>query len=172
MVNQNDVKQQDIQEVTLHVGKEGLSGLCEGPFIIGNFPQANAIWSYRYVVATALLKRNLGPQHFTGEAIRDTEVGRLAARIKLVELPAADLYTARLEVTLSNGKKLTESTNSPKGDRIGNPLSKSEIRDKFWQNINFSQVITRSHAQKLLALLEDLENLKSVRQIVELLAVE
>ena len=172
VANKNKLKPQDIQEVILYVSPEGISGFCGGPFVIGDFPQANAIWSYRYVVATALLKRSLKPEHFTEESIRDPEVYKFANRIKLAELPGADLYTARVEVTLQNGVKLSESTNSPKGDRIGNPLSKAEIRDKFWQNIRFSHTISRNNAQKLLALLEDLENLDSVHQIVELLAVK
>lgn len=168
----NDLNVKDIKDITLYVSTAGKNGFCGGPYVIGKFPQANAIWSYCYNTAVALSRRSVKPEHFTDEAVRDPDIVNLAGRVKLAEIPGADFYTATLEVTLKNGKKLSESTHSPKGDSVGNPLSKNEILDKFWYNVNFSKSVTRRNAQKLLDILEDLENLDNVRQIVELLVVK
>jgi 2-methylcitrate dehydratase PrpD len=168
----NNLKPIDIQELTLFISPEGLRGFCGGPYVIGKFPQANAIWSYRYNVATALLKRSVKPENFTEASLHDPEVFKLASRVNLAEIPGADFYTAKLEVSLKNGTILSEYTNSPRGEKIRNPLTKDEIMDKFWNNVDFSKSVTSQNARKLVALLEDLEHLENVRQIVELLVVK
>jgi 2-methylcitrate dehydratase PrpD len=162
----------DIQDVILFVAPDGKRGFCGEPFVLGKFPQANAIWSYRYNVATGLLKGSIGPENYVEQALRDPVVNALAGRIQLEDLPGADLYMARLEVTLRNGEKLTASTQCARGDVDHNPLSRDEILAKFWHNISFSNTIKRPAAQKCLALLEKLEDVENIQQIVELLVVK
>jgi 2-methylcitrate dehydratase len=118
-----------------------------------------------------LLKKDVKPEHFTEESIRDPKVHDFMKLIQLAELPGADLYTTRLEVKMKDGKLLSESTQAPKGDPK-NPMSKQNILDKFWYNIEFSRTVSKKNAQKLLDLIENLEGLDSVKEIVELLVVK
>ena len=56
-----------------------------------------------------------------------------------------------------------------KGDPRFNPLSNEEKLTKFWTNVDFSGRISRLKAEKLLAMIMDLEKLDSVRELVPLL---
>jgi hypothetical protein len=50
-------------------------------------------------------------------------------------------------------------------------MSRDELIDKFWSNIEFSQAITRENGDRLLRLLEKLEELGNADRIVRLLVV-
>lgn len=160
----------DIREIILCLSPEGLKHTCAQPFIIGEFPHANAIWSYQFTVATALLRKSVRPEHFTEESIRDPQIGALINKIKLVELPEVkSILGTKLKVVLKDGKEIFECADVPKGDQINNPMSRDEIIAKFWTNVEFSRTITEKNARELLTLLEKLEELDDMNRIIKLL---
>jgi 2-methylcitrate dehydratase PrpD len=169
LVRKHDVKAEDIDEIILYAPKKDLDIFLGQPFKIGDFPHASAAFNYQYIVANALLRRNVKPEHFSKEAIRDPQVHALIRKIRLAELPSAPFVSAKLEVKMKDGQEFSESTDAPKGDPLNNPLSKDEIIAKFRANVEFSQTVTRDNAEKLLELLENLEELDNVNKIVELL---
>jgi 2-methylcitrate dehydratase PrpD len=169
LVHQHGIKAQDIREAVLYVSAGGLDHVCGHPFKTGSFPHGNAAFSFQYTLATALLNGSVKPEHFTEEAIRAPQINAFINKIKLAELPGAELHSAKLTVLLKNDKEVTESCEVAKGDSLGNPMSKDEIIAKFWTNVEFSQTVTRQKAEELLALLEKLEKLDSVNRIVRLL---
>lgn len=168
LVHKYNIRAQDIKEANLHVSPEGIS-ICGKPFKIGDFPHADAIWSYQYTVATALLKKSVRPEHFLEHSMHDTDIQDIIGRIKLVELPEADLYSVKLHVIMKDGRELVESTDCPKGDPIGNPMSREEILEKFRLNVDFSRTVTHSNAENLLAALENLEEVDNVNEIIQML---
>jgi 2-methylcitrate dehydratase PrpD len=165
---------QDIQEINLYVSPDGLDHFCAQPFEpeIGEFPQVKAIWSYKYTVANALLKKSVRPEHFLEQAIKDPQISSIISKVRLLELPGADLHTAKIKVIMKGGKEAVESINCAKGDYLRNPISRADIKAKFWVNIEFAQSVNKRNAERLLNLLENLENLESVNELVELLAVK
>jgi 2-methylcitrate dehydratase PrpD len=171
LAGKHGIKAPDIKEATVYVSSAGLNHICGQPFQIGDFPQVNAAFNYQYTVATALLRKSVRPEHFSEKSIRAPQTSALIKKIKLAELPGADLYQARIKVTMKDGREITESTDAPKGDPLRNPMAKDEITAKFWANVDFSQMVTRENAGKLLTLLEKLEHLDSVNRMVPLLAV-
>ena len=64
---------------------------------------------------------------------------------------------ARMTVTTTDGRKLTENVTKVKGDPIDNPMSREEIIAKYWVNVDFTQKISKKKAQ---ALLDNLLNLE------------
>ena len=171
LVGKHNIKTQDIKEVTVYVSSDGLNNICGHPFQIGDFPQVNAAFSYQYTVATALLRKSIRPEHFSKKSIRAPQTSALIKKIKLAELPGANLYQAKIKVTMKDGSKVTESNDAPKGDSLRNPMAKDEIINKFWANVDFSHTVTREKAGKLLSLLGKLEYIDSVNRIVPLLVV-
>ncbi len=168
LVHQHGIKAEDIQEIVLYASAGGLDHICGHPFKIGNFPHGNAAFSFQYVVATALMRESVRPEHFTDQSIRDPQINAFINKIKLAEWPEAELHGAKIKAIMKDGREVTESCEVAKGDPK-NPLSKDEIIAKFWTNVEFSQTVTREKAEALLTLLEGLEELDSVNRIVPLL---
>jgi 2-methylcitrate dehydratase PrpD len=169
LVHKDKLKAQDIQEITLYIPAGALEHTCGQPFRIGNFPHVNAVFSYQYTIATALLRGCVRPEHFTEKSIRDPQIKAFINKIKLAEWPGVELHSAKIKATMKDGREVTESCEVARGDTLQNPISKEEITAKFWTNVEFSQAVTREKAKELLALLEKLEELDSVHRMVALL---
>jgi 2-methylcitrate dehydratase PrpD len=69
---------------------------------------------------------------------------------------------------MKDGRELTEAIKLARGDP-GNPLSKDDILAKFWTNVEFCGRISTKKAQDFLNLVENLEELDSVRKLIPLL---
>jgi 2-methylcitrate dehydratase PrpD len=171
IVNKNDIKVDDIEEVILYIPQKGLEIFMAQPFRIGEFPHGNAAFNCQYTVACALLRGSVKPEHFSEEAIRDPRLNTLISKIRLAELPDAPFLSAKLKVKMKNGREFSEFTDTPKGDPLKNPMSKDEIKDKFRANVDFSQTVSRDNAENALKLLGNLEELDSVSRIVDLLVI-
>ena len=103
------------------------------------------------------------------KAIEDPQLNTLIDKIKCVELPNAGRRSVEVVVKMKDGREFSEYTDTWKGDPLKEPLSKDEIINKFWKQVDFSQTISREKAAKLLDLIEKLEKLDNVKKITELL---
>ena len=117
------------------------------------------------------MKKSVKPEHFSENNLKDPEIHNLINKIKLEQLPGVkrELLCAKLQVTMKNGDQYENLTESPKGEPVGNPLSKDEIVDKFFSNLEYSQKIDRAKGEKLLSLLDKLEELENINKIIDLL---
>jgi 2-methylcitrate dehydratase PrpD len=172
IVNKHNIKAEDIAEIVHYVPREELELFCAQPFRIGDFPHGDAAFSYQYTAANALLRGSSRPEHFTEAAIRDPQVNALISKVRFEELPGERMLSAtKLEVKMKDGRQFSEFTDAPKGDPIRNPMSKDEIKDKFRSNVEFSQTVSKDNAEKVLELLDNLEEIDGVNKIVELLVI-
>jgi 2-methylcitrate dehydratase PrpD len=169
LVRKHDIRAEDIEEAVLYIPRGDLDAFMGKPFRIGDFPHANAAFNCQYTAANALLRGSVKPEHFSEESIHDPQINALIKKIKVAELPGAPMFNAKLEVKMKDGREFSEFNDAPRGDPVRNPMSKEEITAKYMANVDFSQTVTRDNAQKVLALLENLEELDSVNKIVELL---
>jgi 2-methylcitrate dehydratase PrpD len=169
LISKHDIKAKDIEEVVLYEPRRGLEGFFAQPFRIGEFPHGNAAFNYRYNVANALLRRSVKPEHFSEAAIHDPEINALIDRIGLAEIPGENMLSAELKVKMKDGREFSEFTDTPKGNPQ-NPMTKDEIKDKFRANMEYSGAVSRDNAEKVLKLLENLDELDSVGSVVKLLA--
>ena len=169
LANNRDLDYRDIKEVTLYVSKSGLNSFLAQPFDVGDFPHAGSAFNYKYHVATALMRKSIKPEHFSEDHVKNTEVLQFMDKISLAQLPGVEreLLRASIKVTMKNGDQYEKLTESPKGEPIGNPLSKDEIVDKFFSNLEYSQKIDRAKGEKLLSLLDKLEELKDITGVIE-----
>ena len=109
------------------------------------------------------------PEHMTEKAIRNPAVAEFIKKIKLTAANDVVFEKARMTVTTTEGRKLTENVTKVKGDPIDNPMSHDEIIAKYWVNVDFTQKISKKKAQALLDNLLNLEKVESVRKLVPLL---
>jgi len=176
LANKHDFNADDIEEVTVRLTQQSLANHCGKPFRIKDFPHADAVFSYQYTVATALIRRSVKQEHFTEESIRDPQVNDLISKTKLAELPGtqsveAGIRVAEVKVKMKNGREVSELADTSKGALKGKPVSKDELIAKFIAQVDFSQTVSRDNAEKLLSQLEKLEEADNLNKIVELLVV-
>lgn len=168
IANNNNIQADDIKEVTIYMPSSQFVLFLAQPWEIGDFPHGNAIFNYRFSVATALMKKSVKPEYFTSEAIHSPETNSFISKINLAESPKEGMDTA-LKVVMKDGREYTAESQIAKGDMTGNPLSRDEIIAKFMGNVEFANNHTQENADKLLALLEKLEVLDNIDEIIRLL---
>lgn len=171
IANNHNLDYREIDEIVLYVSTSGLNSFLTQPIELENFSHIKAAFNYKFPVATALMNKSVKPEHFSEENIKDPEVHKIINKIKLEQLPGVEreLLCARLKVTMKNGDKYEKLIDSPKGEPVGNPLSKDEIVDKFFSNLEYSQKIDRAKGEKLLSLLDKLEELENIKEVIDLL---
>ncbi|MGD9159950.1 MAG: MmgE/PrpD family protein [Desulfobacteraceae bacterium] len=168
LANNHYMDYRDIKEVTLYVSKSGLNSFLAQPFDVGDFPHAGSAFNYKYHVAIALMRKSIKSEHFSEDHVKDPEVLNFMDKISLDQLPGVEreLLYANLKVTMNNGDQYEKLTESPRGEPLGNPLTKDEIVDKFFSNLEFSQKISPANGEKLLSLLDKLEELEDITEII------
>ena len=148
-----------------------LDGPLAQPFVLGDFPQGNACFSYQYAVANALVRKNALPEHYVEASIRDPQVGELANKVKIISTmtPADRTDAAEVRVRLKNGSGCSARVPGAKGNPLIRPLTVDEIMTKFWHNVDFSRTVRRSDAEKALDMINNLETVKDTSELVALL---
>ena len=64
IVNNHGIDPDSIEKVTVHLPQGALNGVLAKPWEIGEFPHGDAIFSFRFTVATALLNGSVRPRAF------------------------------------------------------------------------------------------------------------
>ena len=173
MVNDNDIDTEEIDEVIITVPMGHLqNSYYAKPFELREFPHGDAIFSYPYTVATTLLHKGIGLPNFTEDAIHDPKVKAITAKTKLVEpTDGTTGMVISLYIRMKNGKEYFE-TDRVNRDWAFKGTPTSEIIEKFWHQVDFSQTISRSNAERLIELIGRLDELDSVHPIIELMTVK
>jgi 2-methylcitrate dehydratase PrpD len=170
LIKEHGIKPEDIEAVVLDIDQGGIDHKCGEPFMVGDFPHGNAAFSYEYAVATALIYGTVKPEHFTEQSIRNPEITDFAKKIKYNAVNDVKFEGARLRLKLKDGRELVESQEKETvRGAPGNPLSKDDILDKFWTNVEFCGKIERDKAITFLTAVENLEELDSTRKLIPLL---
>jgi 2-methylcitrate dehydratase PrpD len=158
----------EIDEVTISGPGRILDSFVAKPFEIREFPHCDAIFSLRYTCATALLRKSVKQQHFSKQAISDVKVNQLINKIKLAALPATARPGFEVKVKMRDGNEMVGFASTGKGDPIESPLSDAEIIAKYRAQVEFSGTVNENSAEKLLNLLQTLENVDNVKSLVDL----
>jgi 2-methylcitrate dehydratase PrpD len=118
-------------------------------------------------VANSLARGSAQNKDYTAEAVRDREVQALIGRVRLAlaELPRSE--GVELEIRTKDGRRFMEYVDRAQGDP-DRPLSRASLIDKFMEQVDFTHMVSRKKAEKLLEMLEDLEGVDNVQKIVRL----
>jgi 2-methylcitrate dehydratase PrpD len=123
-----------------------------------------------YTLATMAIYGKVFLDDFSSEALLRTDTGILMKRIVAKideELPH---FGAILKVTLKNGKQYVKRIDYPKGHPIYAPMSWDDVIVKFKRLLPFSKnPIPDANAEKVIDMVQNLENCKNMENIVELL---
>lgn len=168
ILNTHNVDPDSIERVTLYSPGTGLDGVLSQPWEIGDFPHGHAIFSFRFTIATALLRGSVKPEHFTEQAMRDPELGDLMAKVEFAQLPGGKEGVA-LTVRMDDGTEYEAESLVARGDIAANPLTRGELLAKFWENVDFAHKHKRGDAEALLGLLEELDVQDDLSEVTRLL---
>jgi 2-methylcitrate dehydratase len=127
--------------------------------------------SLPYVIAAALVDRQVTPAQFTPEKIMDPQIRTQLRKVAVVGDPEIEkVFPAlqRVVVTIrtTSGQEFTKQLDYPKGDPR-NPLSDAEIEEKFAALAD--GVLSRAAQRKVREAVWNLEKLEGVRELMKLL---
>ena len=101
----------------------------------------------------------------------DPMVGKLAAKASVMAtMPSDKIWAAEVTVKMKDGSVFSAHVDTMKGDPLEKPISKDEIEDKFRTNVAFSKMISKENAEKVLDMLNKLEEVDDITEIIRLLA--
>ena len=170
IANDSYYKVEDITEIEVLLTPGVFKGFCSQLSFHGDTPQVEAAFSIPYTVACALLRRDVKPDYFTEVAIHDQEIENLIGKMRLMpDIPDDEGQRTQINIKMRDGRKLSATTDFPKGHYVKSPITANEIKEKFISNVAFSQTIPVDKAEKALSIIEKLEELKDVRELVGLL---
>ena len=131
-----------------------------------------AKFSIPYAVAAHLVLGHTGVAAFQERALGDPRNRALAQRIEMSADPemsprAADRLTARVRLSLRDGRVLEETAAIVRGDAV-NPVPTAEVFEKFLALS--SPILGEAKARKVTELTDELDTLKDVRDLTMYLA--
>lgn len=165
IARKNDFNVEDIEEVILHLSPPAAAIHYAKPYIVGDYPTMNALWSYYFAVASALVRKSSKDENYTREFILDPKVQNLIRKVTLGDLDKPQ--GVELEVKMKDGRDFSEYVAVASGEP-GNPLSREALIAKFMEQVEFSHMVSLKNAEKLVKKIEKLEELENINQLIEL----
>jgi 2-methylcitrate dehydratase PrpD len=170
LVHSHNIIADDIAGVTIDVAPMHFDSPLNQPFEIGDFPQGKATFSLRYHVANVLVRKSIKLEHLTEKFIRDPEVSNLAGKVTVTGvLPPDKIEAAGVSVRMKDGRELSSYVDVAKGNPLKKPLSQEEIIEKFRANVAFSKTVSKGNAEKILDMINNLEEIGDINRIIKLL---
>lgn len=128
----------------------------------------DAQFSNPWVVAAALVDRKVGLNHFTPQALQRADLLAATQRVRAIEdaslaRPGGGPGATRIEVLLKNGRTLSRTATTAKGEP-NHPMTPAEFAQKFF-DCTESAGMGRAQAQALLQQVERLEKLPQAQAL-------
>jgi 2-methylcitrate dehydratase PrpD len=136
------------------------------PYKVGDYPTGDALFSYKYSTATALVRKKVTSENYIESSIRDPEVQSVIGKIEL----ASDLAREEgleLEVILNNGRAFSQYVREATGE-LPNPLSWDALTAKFRFQEEFSRNASPGNAGQIVELLHQLEKIDDIQRLIKL----
>ena len=182
LLSENHLRAQDISEIDVFSGEQNWA-LCE-PIDVdkGRIPSTtnDAKRSIPFNVAVAAARGKVSIGDFTAEGLRDSEVLRMAQKIRRVSAPELDednfakegnqLPPGKVGVKDTSGRTYVKHVSLPYGHHL-NPVKASDIVEKFRDCVAFSpRPIPAVDVERVIEAILHLEEVSDIREIVRLLA--
>jgi len=167
LVNKYNINPEDVQEAVLHLSRAAAAVHYSKPYMIGEYPTMNALWSFYFAVGNALYRKTSKDENFTEQAIREPGLQEMIKKVRLDDLDKAT--GVEVEVKLKDGRRYSEYVDQVIGEPY-RPLEREGLIAKFMEQVEFSKLVSKQKAEKLVNILENLEKLDDVRKITELAA--
>jgi len=136
--------------------------------------ELQAKFSMEFCMAILLLDRRAGLAEFSDAVVNRPDVRRMMRKIEFGVHPQAEAagyekMTTIIDIALQDGRTLHGRADFGKGSPA-NPMSDDEVADKFRECAAWGG-LPRTHGEKVIDLVFDLERLPRTRTLTRLLAV-
>src|SRR5689334_4401194 len=170
LVHENDLKPDQVEKITIQ-SLARAADILSDPSKYDPRSKETADHSLPYVIAAALVDRQVTPAQFTTQKIMDPKIRAQLKKVEVVADPEIEkVFPAlqRVVVTIHtmDGRKLTRQLDYPKGD-ARNPLTDHEIEEKF--SALASPIMGKAAQKKIMKAVWELEKLESVSELMKML---
>jgi 2-methylcitrate dehydratase len=173
LVKQNDLKADQVQQVQIR-SLARAADILSDPSKYDPRSKETADHSLPYVIAAALVDRQVTPAQFTMEKIMDSAIRAQLKKIEVVADPEIEkvfpaLQRVIVNITTKDGRTFTKQLDYPKGDPR-NPLTDTEIEEKFAALAE--GVLSKSAQGKLKDAIWNLEKIGSVNKLMGMMKAD
>ncbi|MDD6786259.1 MAG: hypothetical protein PUD81_08430 [Eggerthellales bacterium] len=108
------------------------------------------------------------PEHMTEAVMDDPLVNEVMAKVEIAPTLDPDEYvTANVDIIMEDGTDYFARCENVLGNIYHNPMSRQQILDKFYKNVEGK--ISRETADKVIDMVDHLEDLASINELTALL---
>jgi 2-methylcitrate dehydratase len=170
LVREHDLKPNQVEKVHIR-SLARATDILSDPSKYDPRSKETADHSLPYVIAAALVDRQVTPAQFTPEKIMDPAIRAQLRKVEVVGDPEIEKVFPALQrvivtIRTTSGQEFTKQLDYPKGDPR-NPLSDAEIEEKFAALAG--PVLSRAAQKKVREAVWNLEKLDSVSGLMKLL---
>jgi 2-methylcitrate dehydratase len=169
LVKENDLRPDEVEKIQIR-SLARAADILSDPSKYDPHTKETADHSLPYVIAAALVDRQVTPAQFEMKKIMDPKIRAQLRKVEVVADPEIEkvfpaLQRVVVNITTTDGRTFTKRLDYPKGDPR-NPLSDQEIEEKF---AALAEGVLSSAAQKKLK--EAIWNLEKVGSVSKLMAL-
>src|SRR5438045_5422725 len=173
LVKDNDLHPDNVEKIQIR-SLARAADILSDPSKYDPHTKETADHSLPYVIAAALVDRQVTPAQFEMAKIMDPTIRAQLQKVEVVADPEIEKVFPALQrvvvtITTSDGQSFTEQLDYPKGDPR-NPLTDQEIEEKF--SALADGVLSTKAQQKLKEAIWSLEKIGSVSKLMNLMKAE
>lgn len=162
------LKVEDVASVELAIA-EDYTGLYYMPeFELGRDPVVHAQYSYQFAACVCMLHGAFSIRNYNLEVIKDPVLLELISKSKIVRDPSLPSGTVAVRVTKKDGA-IEEQVQGPGGFSMHDYPTREQLLGKYWDQIDTYGLLTKARAQKVVDLVDRLEELNDLRELTTLL---
>jgi 2-methylcitrate dehydratase PrpD len=170
LVTKNDVKPDQVSKIRVGTNRHMPTTLLHHD----PKTELQAKFSMQFSMAILLLRRRAGLAEYTDEIVTSPEVREQMAKVEFYvnkEADAAgfDKMTSIIDIVLKDGRVISGAADFGKGSPA-NPMSWAEVVGKFEECAEHGG-LPAARAREVVAIVEDLDGLKDIRQLTKALAM-
>ncbi len=169
LVKSNDLQPEQVEKIQIR-SLARAADILSDPSKYDPHTKETADHSLPYVIAAALVERQVTPVQFTMEKIMDAKIRAQLKKVEVVADPEIErvfpaLQRVVVNITTTDGRVLSKQLDFPKGDPR-NPLTDQEVEEKF---AALAEGVLSTGAQKKLK--EAIWNLEGNHSVCKLMAL-
>jgi 2-methylcitrate dehydratase len=163
------VSPDSLEAVHVRLPAAALRNFCAKPFELRAYPHAEAIFSYRHMVACVLLRGGVAQDHYTTVALQEPGLHAIVDRIQVEAGPELD-RGAEVEVRWRDGTRRVGRADAPSRSPQVTMATLAEIEDKYRRQALRSGLLDAERADELRERVLTLEREVSVARVCALMA--
>src|SRR5579862_837307 len=173
LVKKNDLQPDNVEKIQIR-SLARAADILSDPSKYDPHTRETADHSLPYVIAAALVDRQVTPAQFTMQKIMDSKIREQLHKVEVVADPEIEkvfpaLQRVIVQINAKDGRSFTKQLDFPKGDPR-NPLTDLEIEEKF--SALAAGVLTDETQKKIKDTVWNLERVGSVSELMQLMEAD